>query len=116
MMRTWCRRGGVVAAVLIVAACGDDNPTTVATTVGTTPAASAPEIVELYRNFEYYGACGNETVLVDGTVFYPVPTEPSEHVVPGIAAASTNRATQPRRTPPVSCGWLRPARATTSAR
>lgn len=88
-MGTWCRVGGVVIAVLIGAACGGDETATSATTVTatTTIAATPPEIVDVYRNFEYYGACGNETVLVDGTVFYPVPTEPSDHVVPGLAEA-----------------------------
>lgn len=86
-MQTWCRLGCVAIAVLIGAACGGDQQTTVATTVATTSSASAPEIVDVYRNLEYYGACGNETVRVDGTVFYPVPSEPSEHVVPGVAEA-----------------------------
>jgi hypothetical protein len=27
-------------------------------------------------------------MVVDETVFYPVPTEPSEHVVPGVAEAT----------------------------
>ncbi len=84
MMRTWSRLGSVVIAVLISAACGSDEP---AGTEPTTVATPEPEIVAVYRNFEYYGACGNETVLIENTVFSPVPTEPTDDVVPGVAVA-----------------------------
>ena len=107
-MRTWCRFGGVVILVVIGAACGSDEPATTARAVTTTTTieVAPPEIVDVDRNFEYYGACGNETVLVDGTLFFPVPTEPSEHVVPGVAE-TIDESRYPL--PPVLAGVVRVA-------
>jgi hypothetical protein len=66
---------------------GQQQPTT------TTPGETV-EILDILRGFSYYGACGNETVDVAGTVYYPLlpedlaaldtsryPTDPAEGAV-----------------------------------
>ena len=63
-----------LAAAALVGGCGSDNqaggtPSTADATPGSI------EIAAVLPAFEYYGACGNETVDVDGTIFYPVLPE-----------------------------------------
>jgi hypothetical protein len=69
-----------VPACLVSACSSDDEDTTVTgSTPDTTEAAppATPEtrlkgIAGVIDDFDYYGACGNETVTVDGTTYYPV--------------------------------------------
>jgi len=71
-----------LAGLLLIAACGDADdapgatgpPDTdpVVTIVGPT---SEIAIAEVFERVEYYGACGNETVTVDGVTYYPVHNE-----------------------------------------
>ena len=76
------RIGFVIAAgSLFLAACGDDEPTgapietipahsSVPTT--TAPAAAAVPIVERFDDVDYYIACADVPVEVDGVTWYPV--------------------------------------------
>ena len=82
----------ICAGLLMLAACGDatDAPAAVQPTVppatapittpSTTPSTTAPEsalveIAAVYERVAYYGACGNETVTVDGVTYYPLFNE-----------------------------------------
>jgi hypothetical protein len=71
-----------VAASLTVGACASNDepaasgPTTTGLSSGSTalpvPTTGPIAIARVVDNFEYYGACGNETVEVGRTTFYPV--------------------------------------------
>jgi hypothetical protein len=71
-----------VAASLTVGACASNDepaasgPTTTELSSGTTappvPTSAPIAISRIVDNFEYYGACGNETVKVGRPTFYPV--------------------------------------------
>ncbi len=68
-----------LAGLLLLAACGDPgaapgdtvpaDPAVAATIV---PGAPGVDIAAVYERVEYYGACGNETVTVEGVTYYPV--------------------------------------------
>ena len=51
---------------------GEPGGTTVEPTTSVTTPPNAVEIAAVFEGFEYYGACGNETVEVGGTMFYPL--------------------------------------------
>jgi hypothetical protein len=71
------------AATVIVAACASsDEPAASASTQvpNTTTASNPVEIVRVFEDFEYYGACGNETVRVGGTMYYPVLPEHRDEI------------------------------------
>jgi hypothetical protein len=76
---------GLAVPALLATGCGSDEvdpaasvpptaPTVpVASTVpDTEPPAAGVEIVTIVTDVDYYGACGNETVVVEGTTWYPL--------------------------------------------
>jgi hypothetical protein len=70
----------VLAAASLLTACGDrevDGPAASPTDPSPTDVITVPgpvlvEIVNVFPDVEYYGACGNETVEVGGTMYYPL--------------------------------------------
>jgi hypothetical protein len=49
------------------------TPTTAPPTTAAPPTTvAAIEVVDVFEGVDYYGACGNETVVVDGTQLYPL--------------------------------------------
>jgi len=76
----WSIRAGL-AGLLLLAACGDPKDAPAATQpIATEPPAAAPEsalveVAVVHERVEYYGACGNETVTVDGVTYYPLFNE-----------------------------------------
>jgi hypothetical protein len=68
---------GVAVASMGITACASDNQPAASDPTTTTSQLPAPptspiEIARVVENFPYYGACGNETVPVGGTTYYPV--------------------------------------------
>ena len=70
---------GVAAAFAAMAinACAEANQPSAADPTTTTseppvPPTSPIDVVRVLKHFEYYGACGNETVTVESTTYYPV--------------------------------------------
>ena len=89
MSPKWSIQVGL-AGLLLLAACGApaDAPAAVrsiateptVTTPTTSPSTTAPEpllveVAAVHERVEYYGACGNETVTVDGVTYYPLFNE-----------------------------------------
>lgn len=62
MVNTAWFRVMVAASLCIVSGCGEDD-------VGT---PSVVDVVDVVDNVEYYGACGNETLVVGSSTFYPL--------------------------------------------
>ena len=85
-----------LVGVLVLAACGDagDDPgtgvsapnsslepsVTTSEPATTEPRSELPEVAAVYERVEYYGACGNETVTVEGVTYYPILNEDLEQV------------------------------------
>ena len=55
-----------LASLLVLAACGDPE---------SVEPVGHVEVAAVYQRVEYYGACGNETLSVDGTTYYPIHNE-----------------------------------------
>jgi hypothetical protein len=65
--------------VVLGVGCGSDeadDPTGATATTPVVETTDAPaaliEVADIHTGVEYYGACGNETVVVEGTTFYPL--------------------------------------------
>ena len=76
-----------IAGLLLLAACGDQGdapddavPADAAAAATTVLDTAGVEIVIVYERVEYYGACGNETVAVDGVTYYPILSEDLQKV------------------------------------
>lgn len=62
----WWGFGTLVAALLVtVAACGAQ----------TSPGGDDPSVVEVYEDVSFYGACGNEILVHEDLVLYPLLPE-----------------------------------------
>lgn len=69
-----------LSVLMLATACGSDDDkdsggapsTAVESTVASPTTSATIEIADVHENFQYYGACGNETVKVEATTFYPV--------------------------------------------
>ena len=94
----------LLAAVSLAGACGSDGGTSDVSTsdVGTSDVGTA-EIVDVVDDVAYYGACGNETVVVDGTEWFPLLPEQladlDESAYP-LPTASTPAGVRARVAPP----------------
>jgi hypothetical protein len=76
-----CLAASVATAIGASCASGDEPATSAPTQVPTTTTApNAVEIVRVFDDFEYYGACGTETVPVGGTMYYPVLPEHRDEI------------------------------------
>lgn len=71
-----------LAGVLVLGACGESDdapadtaPGEIAAVTSTVPDVADVEIATIHERVEYYGACGNETVTVDGVTYYPLLRE-----------------------------------------
>jgi hypothetical protein len=80
-----------LVSVLVLTACGDAvgeprasrSQPTESSTSEPVPSGPEPELVDVaavYERVEYYGACGNETVTVDGVTYYPILSEDLQKV------------------------------------
>ena len=93
----------VVAILAGTVGCGSNSSVTSTDSLPspvTTTAPNSIEIAYVYEDFEYYGACGNETVPVGEQTFFPLlpddrseidpalyPLPPSDSGISGFAAA-----------------------------
>lgn len=84
----------LVVAAVAVSGCGSSDPidagapsTDPPVTAAPTTTLPSPRITTVFEHVDYYGACGNETVVVGGTTLYPL--FPDEMATLDIAAHPT---------------------------
>ncbi len=79
--------GACLIGLFVLAGCGEPGDSPVAgATAATMPSTVQPvdtsqppptlvEVAAVYERVRYYGACGNEIVVVGGTTYYPILNE-----------------------------------------